>query len=68
MLKIANIILGVFLIAQQSLAGGELGIGLGEPLGTVAGSALPMGIGGIAGIAALSLIIGAQLIKRKNKK
>jgi hypothetical protein len=37
-------------------------------VGSVAGSSLPMGIGGIAGIAALSLIIGAQLIKRKNKK
>ena len=64
--------LGIFLIAQQSLAGVEagadLGFRMGDPLGSVAGSSLPMGIGGIAGIAALSLIIGAQLIKRKNKK
>jgi hypothetical protein len=72
MLKIANTILGVFLIAQQSLAGVEtgadLGFPMGETVGSIAGSSLPMGIGGIAGIAALSLIIGAQLIKRKNKK
>ena len=72
MLKIANTILGVFLIAQQSLAGVEagadLGLRMGDPLGSVVGSSLPMGIGGIAGIAALSLIIGAQLIKRRNKK
>jgi hypothetical protein len=72
MLKIANTILGTFLIAQQSLAGVEagtdLGFSVGQTVGIDAGSSLPMGIGGVAGIAALSLIIGAQLIKRKNKK
>jgi len=67
--KNAYTMLGVFLIAQQSMAGVEAGTGLGfpvgDPLGQVAGSALPLGIGGIAGIAAISLIIGIQLIKRK---
>ncbi len=59
-------ILGLSLIAQHSLAGGVgLGTNVGDPLSLVVGSALPLGIGGIAGIAAISLIIGIQLIKRK---
>ena len=66
--KFTYTILGLFLLAQHSLAGVEAGIPEGGTVGSVAGSSLPMGIGGIAGVAALSLIIGVQLIKRKNKK
>jgi hypothetical protein len=56
-------------IAQPSIAGIELGARLGEPLSVTLvealGGVLPAGIGGAAGITALALIIGAQVIKRK---
>jgi hypothetical protein len=57
--------------AQMSLAGRPLGVDLGSELGTqlgsVVGQSLPVGLGGIVGITAISLIIGIQLVKRKNK-
>ena len=63
-------LLGLLIISQQSMAAGTVvGVGLGFiPAGVltpVVGTATPLGIGGIATITALSLIIGTQLIKRK---
>ena len=69
--------LGLLSIAQQSMAGvttgQQTGINVGESVGNIlgvilpveAGGAVPLGIGGMAVIAALSLIIGSQLIKRR---
>ena len=50
--------------ASQTL-GTALGIPLGRALGGALGAALPAGIGGIAVIAGLGLVVGTQLIKRK---
>jgi len=44
-----------------------MGVDLGGVVGTAVGNALPFGIGGVAAIAALSLIAGIQLVKRKKK-
>ena len=52
-LKPAYPILGLVLIAEQSIAG------------ISAGTPVPMELGGIAAVAALSLIIATQLIKRR---
>jgi hypothetical protein len=51
--------LGLLLVAQHSLAV--------QPLSVVVGTPLPLGMGGIAVIAGVGLIIGAQLIKRNKK-
>ena len=64
---------GLLMMAPYSVAslvvgaplGVEAGQLAGDLVGSVTGTALPLGIGGMAVIAALSLIIGAQLIKRK---
>ena len=60
---------GLCVVAQQTVAGTPLGIELGTQLGSVLSSvlpaALPGGAGGAAGIAALMLVVGAQLIKRR---
>jgi len=45
--------------------GAELGRSLSAILGESLGGTLPFELGGVAAISALSLIIGAQLIKRK---
>lgn len=60
---------GLFAVSQQTVAGTTLGTELGTQLGAVLSSvlpaALPGGAGGAAGISALTLVIGAQLIKRR---
>ena len=53
-------------MASQPL-GSRMGVDLGGVVGTAVGNALPFGIGGVAAIAALSLIAGIQLVKRKKK-
>jgi hypothetical protein len=55
-------ILGLIFVAQLSMAGGPGP--LPPSLGT---GGLPLDMGGVAAIAAVSLIIGAQLIKRREK-
>ena len=55
--------LGLFLVAQHSMAGVVASV-----VGVPTGGALPLGIGGITGIATVSLIIGVQLIKRRTRK
>ncbi|MEQ8263443.1 MAG: hypothetical protein RKE50_07780 [Pseudohaliea sp.] len=65
----------LLLTTEAALAGGaaplgtRLGTDLGQALSSVLpealGSALPGGIGGIAGVAAIALILGAQLVKRR---
>ncbi len=45
-----------------------LGTALGVQLSAVLGLPLPASIGGLAAIGGVALIIGAQLIKRKNGK
>lgn len=68
------------LAPQAALAGVEagrpVGIEVGEILSNTVGTALPeavgsvlpIGLGGVAAIGAVSLVIGVQLIKRKNQK
>ena len=51
--------IGLILVAQESMAGLPA---LGLP---TLPSALPLGMGGIAGAAVVGLIVGIQLIKRK---
>ena len=65
--------------AQPALAavavGNPVGTAVGDALGSVVGvdlsaavgGALPIGLGGVAAIAGLSLIIGVQLVKRRQK-
>ena len=62
--KISLAVAGSVLLAQQGFAGI---IPMGSPvLGAEAMStAMPFGMGGAAAIAAVSLILGIQLIKRK---
>ena len=55
-------ILGLIFVAQLSMAGGPVVPMPIEPLGFVG---VPLDMGGVAAIAAVSLIIGAQLIKRR---
>ena len=65
----------VLLISENAIAGGTLGtpagVGLGRALGDVLGGALgislPIGVVSVLGIGALSLIIGALLVKHKKK-
>ncbi|RLA43904.1 MAG: hypothetical protein DRR06_10985 [Gammaproteobacteria bacterium] len=45
----------------------SVGTELGAVVGTAFGGALPLGIGGVAAVAALSLVIGVQLVKRNKK-
>ena len=52
-------------VAQSGFAGVIAGAPLGGILGTAVGTSMPFGIGGVAAIAAVSLILGIQLIKRK---
>lgn len=62
-------------VAQPAIAVTRVGVDLGQVVGRVVGdqlplalgSALPAGMGGVAGIAALSLVIGVQLVKRRRK-
>ena len=50
---------GLMLVAQHSMASPvAMSVGLGMPF-------LPLEIGGVAAIAAVSFIIGAQLIRRR---
>jgi membrane protein implicated in regulation of membrane protease activity len=52
--------MGLILVAQESAAGLIIPMGL-----STMPSALPLGMGGFAGVAIVSLIIGTQLIKRR---
>ncbi len=77
MLKSFYVTLALLSVAEQSMAGvitgQRVGTNVGESVGNIlgvilsveAGGAVPLGIGGMAVIAALSLIIGVQLIKRR---
>jgi hypothetical protein len=47
------------MLATNCVTAGEV------PLGIVVGTPVPLGLGGVAAIAAVSLIIGTQLIKRR---
>jgi hypothetical protein len=55
----------LFLVSHGAAA--ELSVGTPAVLqvGVRTGGAVPLGVGGIAAITALSLIIGTQLIKRR---
>ena len=53
------------LLAQPGFAGVIAASPLGGTLGQDLSAALPFGMGGAAAIAAVSLILGIQLIKRK---
>lgn len=53
----------LLLVAQHSLAVQPLSVVVGNVLGTP----LPLGMGGIAVIAGVGLILGVQLIKRNKK-
>ena len=57
-------ILGLMFLAQASTAQVPLAVSLPAPLDIVG---MPLEIGGVTAIAAVSLIIGAQLIKRRKK-
>ncbi|MDS4021396.1 MAG: hypothetical protein RKR03_12930 [Candidatus Competibacter sp.] len=50
-----------------TVVGTVVGNAVGSTLGGSLGGALPVGIGGVAAIAALGLVLGVQLIKRKQK-
>lgn len=67
----ATALVGLALVAQNSLAvqalGRPLGLELGSVLGGELGDALPIGLGGVAALTALSLVIGIQLVKRNKK-
>lgn len=66
--------------AVPAFAGVDVGVPTGTSVGSVVGGvvgievstgvgiALPLGIGGMAAIAGLSLIIGVQLARRRRKK
>ena len=51
----------------MALAVIPLGTPLSIELGPTLGTTLPLGLGGIAAVTALSLIIGIQLLKRRDK-
>lgn len=67
-------------LGQAAFAGGQLGQDLGQRVGTqlsnvlgnelpqAVGSALPGGLGGAAAVTGLALVIGVQLVKRRNNK
>ncbi len=59
--KNTSLFLMGLLIAEHSLAGTPLSVVVGNGLGV----SLPLGIGGVASIATVGLIIGIQVIKRK---
>jgi hypothetical protein len=71
--------LAILAVTQPALAGQDVGAPVGTTVGRSVGSlvgadlsaavgaALPTGIGGVAAIAALSLVVGIQLIKRRKK-
>ena len=60
--------IGMVFTAPAALAVVDVGIPvLSAEMGRAAGGALPFSLGGMAAIAALSLIIGAQLIKGRKK-
>ena len=44
-----------------------LGTQLSVEMGGVLGTPLPVGVGGIAAVTAISLIVGIQLVKRRDK-
>ncbi len=44
-----------------------LGAALGGALGAALGTSLPISVGSVLGIGAVSLAVGAHLIKRKKK-
>ncbi|MDX1733043.1 MAG: hypothetical protein R3228_01705 [Halioglobus sp.] len=60
------------LAAPGAFAGPTLGIPLSQVLGGAlpadVGASLPVGLGGAAALTGLGLIVGAQLIKRRNKR
>ena len=62
--KISAAVVGSMLLAQQGFAGS---VPMGGPVlgGEAMSTAMPFGMGGAAAIAAVSLILGIQLIKRK---
>lgn len=75
-MKKSIVMAGALLLTTEAAVAGEavplglrLGTDLGQALSSVLpealGSALPGGIGGIAGVAAIALILGAQLVKRR---
>jgi hypothetical protein len=47
--------------------GSELSAVVGTSMPTALGGAMPVGIGGAAAVAAISLIIGVQLLKRNKE-
>ena len=49
------------------VVGDPVGNPLGSVVSAVVGQSVPVGIGGVAALASISLIIGIQLIKRKKK-
>jgi hypothetical protein len=65
----------VALTSAVAVAPALAGFSLGTPLGGVLGvrlpvdlgTALPVGLGGVAAVGAISLILGVQLLKRRNK-
>ena len=60
--KISAAVAGSMLLAQPVFAGSPPGVVLGTD---TLSAALPFGLGGAAAIAAVSLILGIQMIKRK---
>ena len=78
--KALAILLPLLAVAQSTWAVAPLGVPtgtsvgeslsavLGVDLAVAAGGALPVGIGGMAAITALSLVIGVQLVKRQRNK
>jgi hypothetical protein len=68
--KTEFVLIGCLFLVSHGAAGGlpvgtPTGFQVGVDMITSAGGAVPLGVGGIAAITALSLIIGTQLIKRR---
>lgn len=65
-----------FSVANMALAGQQLGtslgVGLGRTLGGVLGfplgSALPIASGGLLTVAAVSLVLGIRIVRRKQNR
>ncbi len=72
--------IALLLVTQVTWAGVPAGIPMGQRVGEslsavvggvlpqAVGTDLPLGLGGVAGIVAVSLILGAQLIRRNKNK
>ncbi|MFI5445558.1 hypothetical protein [Polaromonas sp. UC242_47] len=79
-MKLNKLILGTlsFVMANMALAGGvtvlgtPLGITLGNALGAVLGlqlgTALPIAGGGLLAVAAVSLVLGIRMVRRKQNR